>query len=170
MPDRQAREALEELAGRAILLDFDDHGTQRYVLPPPMTGLFEFSLMRTRGDIDQKLLAGAANHRAMAAILNVILALPPVKQQLAKRELSSRYLERLFDARRRLRPAPLGLGNGNDSCRSWGAPQSRPPSPRRRTAAVCSPPGSSAGCGISRAPISQRLRSSRRKSPISRRA
>jgi ferredoxin len=28
-----------------------------YVLPPPMAGFFEFALMRTRGDIDQKLLS-----------------------------------------------------------------------------------------------------------------
>jgi formate hydrogenlyase subunit 6/NADH:ubiquinone oxidoreductase subunit I len=30
---------------------------QTYTLPPPMAGFFEFSLMRTRHDIDQKLLA-----------------------------------------------------------------------------------------------------------------
>ena len=28
-----------------------------YVLPPPMAGFFEFSLMRVRGDVDQKALA-----------------------------------------------------------------------------------------------------------------
>ena len=28
-----------------------------YVLPPPMAGFFEFSLMRVRDDIDQKLLS-----------------------------------------------------------------------------------------------------------------
>jgi hypothetical protein len=34
-----------------------------------------------------------ASHRAMAAILGVILKLPPVKQALASRQLQSRYLE-----------------------------------------------------------------------------
>ena len=29
----------------------------RYVLPPPMAGFFEFSMMRIRGDLDQKALA-----------------------------------------------------------------------------------------------------------------
>jgi NAD-dependent dihydropyrimidine dehydrogenase PreA subunit len=29
----------------------------QYVLPPPMAGFFEFSMMRTRGDLDQKALA-----------------------------------------------------------------------------------------------------------------
>lgn len=48
---------LEELAGRAILVDMELNGKQLYVLPPPMAGFFEFSLMRTRGDIDQKLLS-----------------------------------------------------------------------------------------------------------------
>lgn len=57
MNEAQAQGILESLASRAILLDIDDEGTQRYVLPPPMAGFFEFSLMRSRGDIDQKLLA-----------------------------------------------------------------------------------------------------------------
>jgi hypothetical protein len=33
------------------------------------------------------------SHRAMAAILGVILKLPPLKQTLASRQLKSRYLE-----------------------------------------------------------------------------
>jgi hypothetical protein len=37
-----------------------------------------------------------ASHRAMAAILGVILKLPPIKQALASRQLQSRYLERLI--------------------------------------------------------------------------
>jgi Pyruvate/2-oxoacid:ferredoxin oxidoreductase delta subunit len=48
---------LNELANKAILLDCDNNGTSEYVLPPPMVGFFEFALMRTRGDIDQKLLS-----------------------------------------------------------------------------------------------------------------
>ena len=47
---------LDQLASRAILLDMDHNGIQKYILPPPMAGFFEFSLMRTRHDIDQKLL------------------------------------------------------------------------------------------------------------------
>lgn len=48
---------LDELASRAILLDTQQNGEKRYVLPPPMAGFFEFSMMRTRQDIDQQLLA-----------------------------------------------------------------------------------------------------------------
>jgi ferredoxin len=52
----ETRKVLDELAGRAILLDSEHHGETHYILPPPMAGFFEFSMMRTRGDIDQKLL------------------------------------------------------------------------------------------------------------------
>jgi len=54
---KETRELLDELAGRAILLDIEYDGVSHYVLPPPMAGFFEFSLMRTRGDINQKYLA-----------------------------------------------------------------------------------------------------------------
>ncbi|MCW8892961.1 MAG: 4Fe-4S dicluster domain-containing protein [Deltaproteobacteria bacterium] len=53
----ETQKVLDELAGRAILVDMDRNGESVYVLPPPMAGFFEFSLMRTRGDIDQKVLS-----------------------------------------------------------------------------------------------------------------
>ncbi len=56
MKETRAHKILGELASRAILLDMDHDGIQEYILPPPMAGFFEFSLMRTRNDIDQKLL------------------------------------------------------------------------------------------------------------------
>lgn len=56
MKEGQAEGILEQLASRAILLDVEHRGTKRYMLPPPMAGFFEFSMMRTRQDIDQKLL------------------------------------------------------------------------------------------------------------------
>jgi len=37
------------------------------------------------------------SHRALAALLGVILRLPPLKQALASRQLKSRYLERLIE-------------------------------------------------------------------------
>ncbi len=52
-----AQNALNELAGRAILVDIEQNGKSVYTLPPPMAGFFEFSLMRVRDDIDQKLLS-----------------------------------------------------------------------------------------------------------------
>ena len=52
MDELEARKLLETLAARAILVDVDGV----YTLPPPMAGFFEFSMMRLRGDVDQKLL------------------------------------------------------------------------------------------------------------------
>jgi ferredoxin len=51
-----ARNVLDTLASRAILVDVEQNGKSIYTLPPPMAGFFEFSMMRLRGDIDQKLL------------------------------------------------------------------------------------------------------------------
>ncbi len=55
--EAEARKILEELAGRAILVDIEQNGDTYYVLPPPMAGFFEFSMMRVREDLDQKLLS-----------------------------------------------------------------------------------------------------------------
>jgi ferredoxin len=57
MPPHQAQVVLDELASRAVLLDLDVKGEQLYLLPPPMAGFFEFSLMRVRNDVDQKALS-----------------------------------------------------------------------------------------------------------------
>jgi ferredoxin len=48
---------LDKLAGRAILVDIEQNGETVYSLPPPMAGFFEFSMMRVRGDIEQKVLS-----------------------------------------------------------------------------------------------------------------
>ncbi|PLX75902.1 MAG: (Fe-S)-binding protein [Desulfuromonas sp.] len=57
MPTAAAEALLQQLAGRALLVDIRQSGSTEYVLPPPMAGFFEFALMRTRTDIDQKLLS-----------------------------------------------------------------------------------------------------------------
>lgn len=54
---KDARIILEKLASRGILLDTEVNGEIFYTLPPPMAGFFEFSMMRIRKDIDQKMLA-----------------------------------------------------------------------------------------------------------------
>jgi ferredoxin len=55
--EAQARTLLEGLASRGMLLDLDDGADQLFVLPPPMAGFFEFSMMRIGAAYDQKLLA-----------------------------------------------------------------------------------------------------------------
>ncbi len=57
MTESDAQNVLDKLAGRAVLLDMTRNGETLYMLPPPMAGFFEFSMMRVRGDIDQKMLA-----------------------------------------------------------------------------------------------------------------
>jgi NAD-dependent dihydropyrimidine dehydrogenase PreA subunit len=53
----EAQTILETLAGRGLLIDIEKDGSSVYSLPPPMAGFFEFSMMRVRTDLDQKLLA-----------------------------------------------------------------------------------------------------------------
>ncbi|MBN2282154.1 MAG: 4Fe-4S dicluster domain-containing protein [Candidatus Marinimicrobia bacterium] len=53
----ESQKVLDELASRAMLIDSDQKGETLYVLPPPMAGFFEFSMMRIRDDIDQKALS-----------------------------------------------------------------------------------------------------------------
>ncbi len=57
MSELEAQKVLDGLADRAVLLDIQKGDATQYVLPPPMAGFFEFSLMRVRGDLDQKALS-----------------------------------------------------------------------------------------------------------------
>jgi len=57
LPLAESKNILNELASRALLVDVQKRGQSVYSLPPPMAGFFEFSLMRTRGDVDQKALS-----------------------------------------------------------------------------------------------------------------
>jgi ferredoxin len=57
MSEKESRAFLDGLAGRALLLDMEHDGRTVYLLPPPMAGFFEFSLMRVRADIDQQALS-----------------------------------------------------------------------------------------------------------------
>src|ERR1039458_7493758 len=56
-PAAESQRILETLASRGMLLDMEIHGEQIFVLPPPMAGFFEFSMMRIGNTYDQKLLA-----------------------------------------------------------------------------------------------------------------
>ena len=57
MRETEARAVLDGLASRALLLDMEGPNGTLWILPPPMAGFFEFSMMRVRGDIDEHLLA-----------------------------------------------------------------------------------------------------------------
>jgi ferredoxin len=51
-----------------------------------------------RGDLQNLIFDNRVlwNHRALAAVLGVILRLPPIKQSLASQQVKSRYLEYLI--------------------------------------------------------------------------
>lgn len=53
----EAARILDGLADKALILDTECDGKMTYCLPPPMAGFFEFSMMRLRGDLDQKALS-----------------------------------------------------------------------------------------------------------------
>ena len=57
MSAHKTRKILDQLADRAILVDMEIKGEIFYALPPPMAGFFEFSMMRVRDDVDQKILS-----------------------------------------------------------------------------------------------------------------
>jgi len=54
---QESQQLLENLASRGLLVDVERNGESFYTLPPPMAGFFEFSMMRVRNDIDQKVLS-----------------------------------------------------------------------------------------------------------------
>lgn len=55
--EAEARNVLESLASRGMMLDMETRHGQEFVMPPPMAGFFEFSMMRVGDHYDQKLLA-----------------------------------------------------------------------------------------------------------------
>lgn len=55
-PD-EASETLGRLARKGVVVEYENDGELRYVLAPPVLGFVEFSLMRTREDLDAKELS-----------------------------------------------------------------------------------------------------------------
>jgi ferredoxin len=55
--ERELDERLMRMAERALVFDIEKKGTRHYMLAPTVVGLFEFSMMRVRDDIDQKAVA-----------------------------------------------------------------------------------------------------------------
>lgn len=55
--EAKAEKLLDHLCEKGLMVDSCHDGVRQFVLPPPMIGFFEFALMRTRGDINQKYLS-----------------------------------------------------------------------------------------------------------------
>jgi len=57
LPEATLRTKLESMADKGLVLDLNLGGEMKYALPPTLVGLFEFSMMRVRTDIDQRHLS-----------------------------------------------------------------------------------------------------------------
>jgi NAD-dependent dihydropyrimidine dehydrogenase PreA subunit len=57
IPEKELDERLQRMAERGLVFDVERRGTRHYMLAPTVVGLFEFSMMRVRDDIDQKAVA-----------------------------------------------------------------------------------------------------------------
>ncbi|OPZ61075.1 MAG: Ferredoxin-3 [Deltaproteobacteria bacterium ADurb.Bin510] len=58
MSELEAQKTLDRLADKTMIVDVETpDGSRVYILPPPVVGFFEFSLMRVRTDIDQPRLS-----------------------------------------------------------------------------------------------------------------
>lgn len=53
----ESQKILDTLADKGLMVDLADGNTKRYILAPTMAGFFEFSIMRTDGKFDRKLLS-----------------------------------------------------------------------------------------------------------------
>jgi ferredoxin len=71
------------------------------VLTPVTTAHRAVLMAIERGQLQNLIFdnQAQANHRAMAAIIGVILKLPPVKQIMASKQMKSRYLAHLMQPR-----------------------------------------------------------------------
>jgi Pyruvate/2-oxoacid:ferredoxin oxidoreductase delta subunit len=56
-PKSEAKDILNTLADKGLMVDIADGDSKRYILAPTMAGFFEFSIMRTDGKFDRKLLS-----------------------------------------------------------------------------------------------------------------
>lgn len=57
IPLKETEKILNELADKGLLFDLRNNNEQNYLLAPTMAGFFEFSLMRTDGKFDRKILS-----------------------------------------------------------------------------------------------------------------
>ncbi len=54
---KETEALLNKLADKGLVLDIEEKGERKFILAPPMAGFFEFSLMRTDGKFNRKILS-----------------------------------------------------------------------------------------------------------------
>ena len=77
--EKETKKILDILADKGLLLDMFDGKKQTYIIPPTMAGFFEFSLMRTDGKFNRKVLSELFHQyiNIESDFLNEVLALDP---------------------------------------------------------------------------------------------
>jgi formate hydrogenlyase subunit 6/NADH:ubiquinone oxidoreductase subunit I len=88
--EAEAKAILDELADKGLLLDMFDGKKQTYIIPPTMAGFFEFSIMRTDGRFDNKVLSDLFHQyiNVEEDFLNDVLALDPSIARVLVQEAS----------------------------------------------------------------------------------
>jgi len=77
--EKETKQILDTLADKGLLIDMFDGKKQVYIIPPTMAGFFEFSLMRTDGKFDRKILSELFYQyiNVESGFLNEVLAVDP---------------------------------------------------------------------------------------------
>jgi ferredoxin len=84
-----------KLVGREVQVITPVNSTHRFVMQAIEKGTLQNLVFDNQA---------FANHRAMAAVLGVILKLPPLKQMLASKQFKSIYLDKLLSSKSTKRP------------------------------------------------------------------
>ncbi len=95
---------LNELADKGLLLDMFNGKKQTFIIPPTMAGFFEFSLMRTDGKFDTKVLSELFHQyiNVEEDFLNEVLALDPsiARVLVQEKSLQEKHESEILDYER----------------------------------------------------------------------
>jgi len=102
--EKETKKILDVLADKGLLIDMFDGKKQVYIIPPTMAGFFEFSLMRTDGKFDRKVLSELFYQyiNVEKDFLNEVLALDPSMARVLVHEdtLQEKHKSEILDYER----------------------------------------------------------------------
>ncbi|MFC2134399.1 NADH-quinone oxidoreductase subunit I [Bacteroidota bacterium] len=100
--EKETKKILDTLSDKGLLLDIFNGKKQTYILPPTMAGFFEFSLMRTDGRFDSKVLSELFHQyiNVEEGFLNEVLALEPSIARVLVQEKTIKKKSEILDYER----------------------------------------------------------------------
>jgi len=102
--EKETKQVLDTLADKGLLIDMFDGKKQTYIIPPTMAGFFEFSLMRTDGKFDRKVLSELFHQyiNVESGFLNEIFTLDPAIARVLVHEdtLQEKHKSEILDYER----------------------------------------------------------------------